>query len=225
MTLPTAPSVASYPSCASCASCPPHRTVLAPSGLRTLRGRPTSAASARDAIERAHTVRLDDGRSAVLRPVQAHDAAGEAAFIDRLSPQSRRLRFHGAVNRLPAATLAAMTSVDPHRQVAFVAKGWSPDGRSEIVADARFVCDACDDGAACDHAEFALAVADDWQGVGLGRLLLQHLLWAARLRGLHHLRGSVLADNTAMRGLIGRMGGQLEPDPFDASLVVATLTT
>jgi acetyltransferase len=215
MTLPTAPR---HP---SRTQRPP---VLAPSGRMAPSGRPTPADGAREAIERPHTVRLDDGRSAVLRPVKARDAAAEAAFIERLSPQSRRLRFHGAVNRLPAATLAAMTSVDPRRQVAFVAKGWSRDGRSEIVADARFVFEGCNDGAACDHAEFALAVADTWQGAGLGRLLLQHLLRAAKLRGLHHLRGSVLADNTAMRGLVGRLGGQLEPDPFDASLVVATLT-
>ena len=48
-----------------------------------------------------------------------------------------------------------------------------------VVADARFVHDA----EQLSRAEFALAVADDWQGRGLGRRLMAHLIAEARRQG------------------------------------------
>ena len=47
-----------------------------------------------------------------LRHIRADDAAAFQAFIRALSPSSRRLRFHFALNELPEATLQALTGVD-----------------------------------------------------------------------------------------------------------------
>lgn len=165
---------------------------------------------------------LADGRSVILRPVLPQDAEAIRGFFATLSPASRLRRFHGVVNRLPDGALEAMTSIDYQRHLALVAEvrtDDAADGPTGLVADARYVVD--DD--ADDRAEFAIAVADDWQGLGLGRALLERLARHARARGLHRLDGAVLADNEPMLALLGRLGATLRTDPADASVVQAQL--
>jgi GNAT superfamily N-acetyltransferase len=87
----------------------------------------------------------------------------------------------------------AMTQIDQRHHVAFAAR---PLGSRAIVADARYVLRA-DSG----DAEFAVAVADAWQGAGLGRALLLRLAAHARAHGLRRLFGDVLWGNTPMIGL------------------------
>lgn len=78
-------------------------------------------------------------------------------------------------------------------------------GLPDLVAEARYVVDGERGG-----AEFAVTVADAWQGCGLGRQLLQRLARHARSQGLRHLHGDVLAGNRPMRGLVERLGGTLQ---------------
>lgn len=169
------------------------------------------------------SLRLADGRAVVLRPVLPRDAIAEGEFIGALSPLSRRLRFHGAVNRLPDAVLEAMTHIDHREHVALIAQALDSRQRPRIVADARYVADMHDDGHPALSAEFAVAVADDWQGVGLGRTLLQRLAQHARRQGLQRLHGAVLLDNQAMLGLMQRLGARLAVDPDDGSALRVTL--
>ena len=159
---------------------------------------------------------LADGRSVRVRPVRPGDAAAEQAFVTALSPGSRRRRFHGTMKQLPASVLRAMTAIDFRRHVALVAEAGCADGAARLVADARYVRD--DDG----DAEFAIAVADDWQGLGLGRALLRRLGRHARLSGVATLHGSVLADNEPMLALLRSLGARLRDDHTDATLVQAT---
>lgn len=161
---------------------------------------------------------LADGRGVRLRPVQPGDAAAEQAFVTALSPASRRRRFHGAMKQLPESVLRAMTAIDFRHHVALVAEAGCADGAARLVADARYVRD--------EHgeAEFAVAVADDWQGLGLGRALLQRLGRHARLSGVATLRGSVLADNGPMLALMRSLGARLRDDLADATIVQATFS-
>ena len=57
--------------------------------------------------------------SVALRQIRADDAAALQDFVRALSPASRRLRFHAALNELPGATLQALTRVDQRAHVAF----------------------------------------------------------------------------------------------------------
>lgn len=155
-------------------------------------------------------VTLADGRSLRVRPVGPQDAGAEQAFVAGLSPVARFRRFHFGLNELPAALLRAFVSADQQTHVALVAETVE-DGR--IVADARYVLDG-----ATRTGEFAIAVADDWQGLGLGSRLMHRLLSQARRAGLARLCGDVLADNEPMLALMRRLEARLAPDPEDASL-------
>lgn len=161
---------------------------------------------------------LDDGRRLSVAPLHPHDAAATQAFIAALSPDSRYRRFHVGIPMLPPALLARLVDIDQVRHVALAAR---VPGLPALVAEARYVVDEDAVG-----AEFAVTVADAWQGLGLGRQLLQRLARHARGQGLRLLHGDVLADNRAMRGLVERLGGVLrartdEPGVLQARFDVA----
>jgi acetyltransferase len=141
---------------------------------------------------------LPGGCLATLRPVVPGDAAAEREFVAGLSTTARVFRFHGAVNGLTDAMVENMTRVDQQHHVALVATVVQ-HGRETVIADARYVVDG-------DAAEFAIAVADRWQGCGIARRLLEALAACARRSGLRWLVGEVLATNQAMLGLAQRLG-------------------
>ena len=77
------------------------------------------------------------------------------------------------------------------------------DGET-LLGVARYVLDKGD-----QAAEFALVVADSWQGRGIGRRLLAKLIEAARRRGVKVLYGDILATNRPMLALVSKLGFQL----------------
>jgi GNAT superfamily N-acetyltransferase len=162
-------------------------------------------ASADDRVE------LADGRRVEIAPIRAQDAVAERAFVGALSLDARYRRFHFGLRELSPEAARAMAEVDQHHHVALVAR---PLGDPTIVADARYVrrADSAD-------AEFAIAVADAWQGAGLGRALLTHLAAHARAHGVRRLFGDVLWGNPAMLALVRSLGGQLSRDARDATVV------
>ena len=60
-----------------------------------------------------------------------------------------------------------------------------------------------------DKAEIAFVVIDDYQGQGIGTLLMRHLAALARKAGLKELIAEVLPENTAMRKVFGKFGFQV----------------
>jgi acetyltransferase len=155
---------------------------------------------------------LADGRQVIVRPVLAFDAAAEQDFVRALSAGSRLRRFHVGLRELPLSLLRAMTEVDHDAHVAVVAEAIGDDDEASIVADARYVRGPTPDLAA-DEAEFAIAVADAWQGVGLGRALLKHLGRHAARHGVQRLVGDVLPGNRAMFAVTDALGGRLAVSP------------
>lgn len=151
-------------------------------------------------------VLLRDGRSVLLRPAHHRDAALLQSFIAQLSPRSRLLRFHGAVNRLSDAAARRLTTQVASRHVALVALADGPDGLPELCAEARY---AIDEDLDRDEAEFGIAVADEWQQLGLGHALLTRLAIHARANGFSRLHGRVMAGNEPMLALLQALGAKL----------------
>ena len=156
-------------------------------------------------------------RVAWLRPLRAGDVCAEQHFFNGLSLDSRHQRFHFGLRELSPALLKLLTDVDQRLHRAWVIEAEEP-GRP-VIADARFVCDPEQP----STAEFALAVADDWQGRGLGRRLMAHLVLEARRQGVRQLFGDVLAENRRMLALMREFGARLQPHPDGPQLVRAVL--
>jgi acetyltransferase len=161
-----------------------------------------------------------DGRVAMLRAVRESDGALLEAFIQRLSPASRRRRFHGGVNTLTPALLQHMTRPDPRRELALVLVAFE-DRRVACIGEARY---AVGDGPA-DEREFSLVVADDWQRVGLGAGLMRSLIRHAPMQGVSRLVGDVLRDNLPMVELGLGLGFTVQSHPDDPRLLRLTRAT
>jgi len=156
---------------------------------------------------------LRDGQSVLVRPIRPEDADIEEEFVERLSEESRRMRFFSAARGLPPELLSRLTQVDYERELALLATVDS--GRGErIVGVARYAPEP--DGTSC---EFAITVADDWQRLGLGSLLMHRLIEAARGAGYQAMAGEVLAANHPMQGLALALGFKSVADDPDPLLV------
>ncbi|MFU8877868.1 MAG: GNAT family N-acetyltransferase [Wenzhouxiangellaceae bacterium] len=159
------------------------------------------------------TFELADGRELLIRPIRPEDAALEQAFVRNLSERSRYFRFLQHLRELSSAMLARFTQIDYDREMALIAIS-RPDSGEEIqVGVARYVLDP--DGNSC---EFALTVADDWQGLGLGHHLMQCLMRVARERGAERIYGEVLSENHHMLDLMQRLDFAIHSSPDDPEL-------
>lgn len=169
-------------------------------------------------LELIEDVRLSDGRPVLVRPVLPSDASLQRAFVRSMSAATRRNRFHGGVADLPAAVLRYMTEVDYVDHLALVGEIDDASGPRQ-VAEARWVRR----GDAPERADFAIAVADDCQGGGLGNTLLGMLERSAAERGIHRLCAHVLQTNRRMIGWLEARAWRVERDPDDAGVVCAEL--
>ena len=143
---------------------------------------------------------LRDGTRVAIRPIRPEDVELETRFFDRLSERSRYQRFMHYLPHLPPKMLARFTQLDYDRELALVGLL-----DQEFVAVGRYAPNS--DG---DTAEFALVVADAWQGKGLGRLLLEKLREEARKAGYRALYGNIMAANHDMLDLALHLGFELQ---------------
>jgi acetyltransferase len=141
-------------------------------------------------------IALRDGRAVRVRPIRPEDVGRETRFVDGLSERSRYQRFMGYLPHLTPRMLARFTQLDYDRELALVAI-WE----GEFIAVGRYAPNQ--DGVT---AEFALTVADAWQGKGLGQALLQRLCEAARAAGYEALVGEILQANREMLELAAHLG-------------------
>ena len=72
-------------------------------------------------------------------------------------------------------------------------------------------------------AEFAIVVADAWQGRGIGKHMMRKLIEVARIRGLPVLYGEILATNHGMLMMMKSLGFGISRHPDDGTVVRATL--
>jgi GNAT superfamily N-acetyltransferase len=151
------------------------------------------------ASPRRERVTLRDGREVLIAPLGPADAPLLLDAFERLSEESRRLRFLGPKPKLSQKDLRYLTDVDGHNHVALAAT--DPDsGRG--VAIGRFIRDPRHP----ERAEVAITVADGWQRRGLGKILLSRLADRAREEGIRKFTALVSSDNRNMQALL-RSGG------------------
>jgi acetyltransferase len=159
-------------------------------------------------------MQLADGTLLTIRPIRPEDAALEQAFMASLSSQTKHFRFMEELKELSRDLLVRFTQLDYDRELALIAVLEADATRAETeVGVARYVRNP--DGRSC---EFALVVADAWQGKGLGTRLMQELMQAATARGYREIQGEVLSDNHNMLQLMRELGFSVEAVPDDPQL-------
>lgn len=161
---------------------------------------------------REATVVLRDGSTVNVRPIRPSDDTELARFFTGLSLESRVFRFFAAVANADAS-VRRMVDVDYSQRYGIVALGGTDNA---IVGHAMYV--AIDPG----KAELALAVADSFQGRGLGTILLGQLAEAASQAGIEVLEAVVRPENHRMLEVLRESGfpiqSRSEPGEIHAEL-------
>ncbi|MFN8049949.1 MAG: GNAT family N-acetyltransferase [Acidimicrobiales bacterium] len=157
-----------------------------------------------DVAHMAMTVRLADGTPLHLRPVVPADAPLIAEGFERLSPESRFLRFFSPLNHLSEAQLHYFTEIDYVDHFAWVAWVDADDGGQLGVGVARYIRSRLHPHA----AEAAVAVADDFHRRGIGSVLIESLAAVALTRDIVKFHLLVRTDNLAMIAAMVDLGAE-----------------
>jgi acetyltransferase len=144
------------------------------------------------------TLRLRDGTDIHLRPIRPDDATLLRRFLESVSREDIRARFHGAMRDFSGPLLIRLTQIDYDREIALI--GFR-DGDELPLGVVRLYSEPDQ-----INGEFAILVRSDLHGKGLGTTLMHRIIEVARDRGLQRIIGSVLRDNTRMLRLVRELG-------------------
>ena len=148
--------------------------------------------------------RCRDGTEVLIRPIRPEDEPLHEALIKSLSEASMRARFFTVIKEITHEMLVRFCNIDYDREIAIVAEYNDVKGK-RIVGVGRLILSP-----GRDTGEFALLVADDFQGKGLGLKLLDMLIGIARDKKLKSMFGITLATNKKMINLARRLGFKIE---------------
>jgi len=141
---------------------------------------------------------LTDGSRVRIRQGHRSDRELLVRGFERLSPESRYRRFLVPITELTDEMVRYLTEVDHHDHEAIIALD---EDTGEGVGVARYVRSHDRP----DVAELAVTVVDDWQGKGLGTLLVEVLSARARAEGIVRFSALMLARNDEMMDLLKRL--------------------
>ena len=146
---------------------------------------------------------LRDGRRATVRPLQPQDREALVETFERTGDESRYRRFFTSKRSFSEGEIKFFVEVDFTTHVALVVE-LEEGGRQVIAGGGRYV--VC----APRSAEVAFMVDDAHQGLGIGSLLMRHLVACARSAGLETLVAEVLPGNSPMLKVFERAGLALQ---------------
>ena len=144
-------------------------------------------------------IALRDSSHVRIRQLRDSDRRVLLRGFRRLSPESRYRRFLAPTPTRPEGTVRYLVEIDHRNHEALIALD---EQRNEGVGVARYMRDP----ARPDAAEVAVTVVDDWQGRGLGTLLLEGITMRAREEGVDTFTALMLVENGQMMDLLQRLG-------------------
>lgn len=153
-------------------------------------------------IVHTHTT---DGKKICIRSIRPGDEERMRAGIAQLSTQSRYLRFF-SVQPMPSdKVIERLVDADGHDHLAWGAihnDGVNNPAVGAVHAIRSETQDAL--------GEYSVAILDDYQGIGLGRMLTSVLLINCHVQGICTLDIQTLSENHGAIGFIRSIGGELQ---------------
>ncbi|MEU7256454.1 GNAT family N-acetyltransferase [Streptomyces rimosus] len=140
---------------------------------------------------------LSDGTTVRIRPARPEDRERVLRLFTGMSPENLRLRFFTAGPGSAEAAAERISSPGAPGDHALLALAGD-----EVTGTAEFHRSPADR----ETADIGLAVADAWHGRGIGTLLLEHLVHAARAAGIRRFTADALTENHLMLKVISDLG-------------------
>lgn len=152
---------------------------------------------------------LKNGQIILMRPILPEDEPNHLAFDNSLSAEDRYKRYFGVRSAMTHEEMAVLTQIDYAREMAFIAVDQSK--QTEVTLGAiRATIDPDN-----IEAEFAMAVRTNYQGQGIGRLLLVKLIEYYRTKQTKKLTGYTMLSNRNMASLAKQLGFKVTTDVED----------
>jgi acetyltransferase len=148
--------------------------------------------------------KLKSGVSVTIRPIMPEDEPLLVRFHSTLSEDSVYSRYMAPLQlaqRVAHERLTRVCFIDYDREMALVAERKAPGGEPEVIGVGRLIKSH-----GVNQAEFAVIVADAFQGSGLGTELLRRLIQFARDEKLERIVGCVLPTNRRMLQITAELG-------------------
>ncbi len=151
--------------------------------------------------------RMRDGAPVTLRAVCSGDQGTLCAFFSACSPKSLYSRFERQIKESPTDLAKQLCSIDGKHEIAIAAE-MEDGGEQRIVGVGQLHADP-------DHitAEYAVLVADLWQGRGLGSELTDFCLKVAKQWGIRKVMGEFSPSNVRIIRILQSRQFQLHRDP------------
>jgi acetyltransferase len=155
------------------------------------------------------TVILKNGQKAVLRPIKPEDEPMQRKMMERSSENTIFLRFFTTSFEVTHDFLTKFTNIDYSREMAIVAE-MEENSERLLAGVVRIIGDS--EGFS---AEYAIAVADPWQGLGLGRHLTEYILEVAKDMGFDRVEATLLRQNSGMKAVLLKYGFTVEVEDME----------
>jgi acyl-CoA hydrolase/ribosomal protein S18 acetylase RimI-like enzyme len=149
-------------------------------------------------------VDLKDGSRAFMRPLRLTDEAKLRDFFYKLSPASVHYRFFRMIKAMPHEQLQELLRIDYEADMAIV-QLTDRSENAEVVGIAHYLKNP-----RTNLADSAFLVRDDWQGKGIGPLMMNALVENARKHGIAGFTADVLQENARMLGVFHKSGYAVE---------------
>ncbi|MCS7315180.1 MAG: bifunctional acetate--CoA ligase family protein/GNAT family N-acetyltransferase [Bryobacterales bacterium] len=151
---------------------------------------------------------LKDGQTVTIRPIRPEDEPMMVRFHQTLSDRTVYMRYLHTLplsQRIAHERLTRICFIDYDREMALVAERRDPEtGERRILGVGRLKKLH-----GVNEAEFAVLVADPYQGKGLGAELTRRLIQVARDEKIERIVGDILPDNYVMLKLCEKLGFRL----------------
>ena len=165
---------------------------------------PNPAERVDDYVEHfAFSATLRDGTPVRLRPIAPKDRERLIEGWKQLSASSRYLRFMRSKEKLSEKDLTYLTEIDYSDHFAWAAENLGT-ADTPGVGIARYIRVPDEP----EVAEAAVAVVDDLQRLGLGRLLLEALAQSARENRIERFRAYVTGSNRQVLDALTAIGAE-----------------
>lgn len=159
--------------------------------------------------------RLNNRRRVLLRPIRPEDEPMWHAMLAECSRESIWFRFRHLFKQTTHEMAARFCFIDYDREIAIVAEDEDAEER-RLLGVGRLIADA-------DHsnAEYAVLVADAYQGNGLGALLTDYCLEICDKWGTHRILAEIDPKNKRMIGIFERRGFSIDRSTDTETVLVA----
>ncbi|MEM6963510.1 MAG: GNAT family protein [Bacteroidota bacterium] len=148
---------------------------------------------------------LKNGEVIQLRPIHPVDGQQAFEFRAKLSSKSIHDRFLGYVPNITPPIVDYLTRIDYSKDMAIIAETVNHNEK-KVIAVARIAAENT------RVSDFAIIIADEWHGKGLGTALTGFLIQIAKDLNYEKIYANYFSDNVGMEMIFKKFGFTIRKD-------------